>query len=356
MEVVISRMRYISRQQQPEAKTAPLRIVGLSASLANAREVGEWMGVPLKGLFNFSPKVRPAPLEIYFWSFDQNNYSARLMAMARPVYNAIVRHSDGKPVIVVMPSRRQAQPTAIDLMTYHESEEGSFFLGSQVNGEEIDEVAAALREPALQQVVPAGVGFLHEGMVDSDKDTVSDLFNTGTLGILVCPIDVCWQIKSVAHLVVIMGTEVFDGRERRHVDIPIVDLLHVIGRASRQTLDRMGKCVILCHAPKKDYLKKLVYDPLPIESHLDQYLHDHFNSEIVTKTIGSIQDAVDYITWTFLYRRLAKNPNYYGLQGTSNVYLSEHLSEMVEAVLGDLEDSKCCQMSEEGMYRLSILV
>ena len=348
MEVVISRMRYISSQQQPDGKTVPMRIVGLSASLANAREVGEWMGVPLKGIFNFSPKVRPTPLEIYFQSFDQSNYSARLMAMAKPVYNSIVRHSDGKPVIVVVPSRRQAQLTAIDLMTYHDSQEGSSFLGSNANGEEMDAVAAALREPALQQVVPAGVGFLHEGMVDSDKEKITELFNNETLGILVCPIDVCWQLQSVAHLVVIMGTEVFDGRERRYVDVPIVDLLHVIGRASRQAVDRIGKCVILCHAPKKDYLKKLLYDPLPVESHLDQYLHDHFNSEIVTKTICSMQDAVDYITWTFLYRRLAKNPNYYGLQGTSNVHLSEHLSEMVESVLGDLEDSKCCQMSDEG--------
>uniref|UniRef100_A0A7S1ZT27 SEC63 domain-containing protein n=1 Tax=Trieres chinensis TaxID=1514140 RepID=A0A7S1ZT27_TRICV len=61
-----------------------------------------------------------------------------------------------------------------------------------------------------------------------------------------------------------------------------------------------------------------------------------------------MQDAVDYITWTFLYRRLTKNPNYYSLQGTSNVHLSEHLSEMAETVLGDLEESKCCQMTDEG--------
>ena len=61
-----------------------------------------------------------------------------------------------------------------------------------------------------------------------------------------------------------------------------------------------------------------------------------------------MQDAVDYVTWTFLYRRLTKNPNYYNLQGTSNVHLSEHLSEMVETVLGDLEESKCCQMTDEG--------
>jgi pre-mRNA-splicing helicase BRR2 len=122
----------------------------------------------------------------------------------------------------------------------------------------------------------------------------------------------------------------------------------MMGKASRQDKDSSGTCAIFCHTPKKEQLKKLLYDPLPIESHLDHYLHDHFNSEIVTKTIGNTQDAVDYVTWTFLYRRLTKNPNYYNLQGTSNVHLSEHLSEMVETVLGDLEESKCCQMTDEG--------
>jgi len=122
----------------------------------------------------------------------------------------------------------------------------------------------------------------------------------------------------------------------------------VMGKAGRPLLDDAGTCVILCHAPKKERLKKLLYDPLPVESHLDHYLHDHFNSEIVTKTITSMQDAVDYITWTFLYRRLTKNPNYYNLQQTSNTHLSEHMSEMIETVLSDLEESKCCKMNAEG--------
>ncbi len=348
IEVIVSRMRYISSQKKQRDQSSNLRIVGLSASLANAREVGEWMGVPNKSLFNFSPKVRPTPLEIYFQSFDQNNFSSRLLAMAKPVYNAVMRHSQDKPTIIFVPSRRQSQLTAIDLMSYRETLGDGSFLGKDASMAKIEEISGQIKDLALQQVLTAGIGFLHEGMQDKIFNSVVKLFREGSLSVLVCPFNLSWRIKESSHLVVIMGTETFDGRERKYIDYPISDLLHMMGKASRQGIDSSGRCVILCHTPKKDHLKKLLYDPLPVESHLDHYMHDHFNSEIVTKTIGSMQDAVDYITWTFFYRRLSKNPNYYNIQGTSNEHLSEHLSEMVETVLGDLEESKCCQMNDEG--------
>ena len=45
-----------------------------------------------------------------------------------------------------------------------------------------------------------------------------------------------------------------------------------------------------------------------MESALPGYLHVHFNAEIVAKTIESKQDAVDWCTWTWFYRRLMQNP------------------------------------------------
>jgi activating signal cointegrator complex subunit 3 len=66
-------------------------------------------------------------------------------------------------------------------------------------------------------------------------------------------------------------------------------------------------------------------------------LADHFNAEVVAGTIASKQDAVDYLTWTFFYRRLLQNPSYYGLESTAVEEVSEFLSAMVEATLNTLQ-------------------
>jgi pre-mRNA-splicing helicase BRR2 len=76
-------------------------------------------------------------------------------------------------------------------------------------------------------------------------------------------------------------------------------------------------------------------------------LHDNFNAEVVAGVIENKQDAVDYLTWTFMYRRLTQNPNYYNLQGVSHRHLSDHLSELVENTLADLEKSKCVAIEDD---------
>jgi activating signal cointegrator complex subunit 3 len=41
----------------------------------------------------------------------------------------------------------------------------------------------------------------------------------------------------------------------------------------------------------------------------------------VAGTIQSRQDAVDYMTWTYFFRRLVQNPTYYGLEGVDQVQI-----------------------------------
>ncbi|BFG26572.1 hypothetical protein CerSpe_128460 [Prunus speciosa] len=151
-----------------------------------------------------------------------------------------------------------------------------------------------------------------------------------------------------------MGTQYYDSRENVHTDYHVTELLQMMGHANRPLLDDSGKCVILCHAPRIEYYKKFLYEALPVESHLQHYLHDNLNAEIVNGIIRSKKDAVDHLTWTFLYRRLTQNPNYYNLQGVSQRHLSEHLSELVETTLCDLEASQCIAIDDD--MKLSPLV
>ena len=75
MEVAASRMRYIAAQTDSK-----IRIVALSHSLANARDVGEWLGAGPHALFNFPPGVRPVPLEVHVQGLDILNFEARMQA------------------------------------------------------------------------------------------------------------------------------------------------------------------------------------------------------------------------------------------------------------------------------------
>uniref|UniRef100_A0A8C1M4X2 BRR2 homolog n=1 Tax=Cyprinus carpio TaxID=7962 RepID=A0A8C1M4X2_CYPCA len=331
LEVICSRMRYISSQIE-----RPIRIVALSSSLSNAKDVAHWLGCSTTATFNFHPNVRPVPLELHIQGFNVSHTQSRLLSMAKPVYHAIMKHSPSKPVLVFVPSRRQTRLTAIDILT---------FCAADVK--DLAPFMENLSDVTLKETLSNGVGYLHEGLSPTERRIVEHLFTSGAIQVMVASRSLCWGTNISAHLVIVMDTQYYNGKIHAYVDYPIYDVLQMVGKANRPLQDDEGRCVIMCQGSKKDFFKKFLYEPLPVESHLDHCLHDHFNAEIVTKTVENKQDAVDYMTWTFLYRRMTQNPNYYNLQGMSHRHLSDHLSELVENTLQDLEQSKCISIEDE---------
>ncbi|KAM9313363.1 U5 small nuclear ribonucleoprotein 200 kDa helicase [Gastrophryne carolinensis] len=341
LEVICSRMRYISSQIE-----RPIRIVALSSSLSNAKDVAHWLGCSATSTFNFHPNVRPVPLELHIQGFNISHTQTRLLSMAKPVYHAIVKHSPKKPIIVFVPSRKQTRLTAIDILTTCASDvQRQRFL--HCTEKDLTPYIEKLSDNTLKETLLNGVGYLHEGLSSLERRIVEQLFDSGAVQVLVASRSLCWGLNIAAHLVIIMDTQYYNGKIHAYVDYPIYDVLQMVGYANRPLLDDEGRCVIMCQGSKKDFFKKFLYEPLPVESHLDHCLHDHFNAEIVTKTVENKQDAVDYLTWTFLYRRMTQNPNYYNLQGVSHRHLSDHLSELVEHTLSDLEQSKCISIEDE---------
>lgn len=340
-EVVVSRMNFIALQMEKE-----LRIVGLSVPLSNARDIGEWLGAKKHTIYNFSPHVRPVPLELHIQSFTIPHFPSLMLAMAKPVYLSILQISPDKPALVFVPTRKQTRATASDLLTACTAEEDeNRFLHANID--EIAPLLDRIEEEALAESVSHGIGYYHEALSASDKRIVSHLFKIGAIQVMLASRDVCWEVDFTAHLVIIMGTQFYEGREHRYVDYPISEILQMFGKASRPLEDRSGKGVLMVPAVKRDYYKKFLNEALPIESHLQLYLHDAFVTEISTKTISSTQDAVDWMTDTYFYRRLLANPSFYGLSDISHEGLSTFLSELVENTLKELSEAKIIDLDED---------
>ena len=108
----------------------------------------------------------------------------------------------------------------------------------------------------------------HAALHERDRKIVEELFVNQKVQVLIATSTLAWGVNFPAHLVVVKGTEYFDGKTRRYVDFPVTDVLQMMGRAGRPQFDDQGVAVILVHDIKKQFYKKFLYDPFPVESRL----------------------------------------------------------------------------------------
>ena len=131
------------------------------------------------------------------------------------------------------------------------------------------------------------------------------------------------------------------------MDYPITDVLQMMGRAGRPQFDTEGVACVLVHDVKKNYYKKFLYEPFPVESSLHKQLPDNFNAEIDAGNLKTVRDVFDYLSWTFFYRRLMNNPSYYGLYSDKLEDFQRFLLDLILSVLRELEQSKCIQLTDD---------
>ena len=335
LEVIVSRMRYIAAETG-----APVRFVGLSTALANAGDLADWLGITGAGLYNFRPSVRPIPMEVHIQGFPGKHYCPRMATMNKPAYAAIKAYSPDKPVLIFVSSRRQTRLTALDLIALAAGDDAPRrFL--RMPEEELEPLVARVKDEALAHTLRFGIGMHHAGLPEGDRTLVEELYENGRIQVLVATSTLAWGVNFPAHLVVVKGTEFFDGKTGRYVDLPLTDVLQMMGRAGRPQFDTHAVAVILVAEPKKNFYRKFLYEPFPVESHLASALAEHLNAEVAGGTIVSRHDAVEYLTWTYYFRRLLQNPAYYGVEDATNAGVQAFLYALVDRLFDELERSGC---------------
>lgn len=335
LEMIVSRMNYIASHAN-----RPIRLLGMSTAVSNAIDMAGWLGVK-EGLFNFPQSVRPVPLQMYIDGFPDNlAFSPLMKTMNKPAFMAIKQHSPHKPVLIFVASRRQTRLTALELIHLcgAESDPRRFL---KLNDSELQDILEEVKDDTLRIALQFGMGLHHAGLVESDRKISHKLFESGKIQILIATSTLAWGVNLPAHLVIIKGTQFFDPKIEGYRDMDLTDILQMMGRAGRPAFDTSGTAIVFTKESKKVFYKHFLNIGFPVESSLHKVLDNHIGAEISAGTITTRQEAMDFLTWTFLYRRAHNNPTYYGIEDQSQHGISVYLGNLIDETIDNLKESKC---------------
>jgi len=311
IESVVARLhRWVESSQRS------VRLVGLSATLPNYEDVATFLRVDkTKGLFYFGPEHRPVPLQQTFigvTSHNKKNWFEREKKMDDVCYDVVSEAlRDGHQVMVFVHSRKGTGTTAKSLGE-HAAMEGELerlFIGDEgyeecdtARAKYIDKVEKS-RNKELREHFRNGMGIHHAGMLRHDRRLTESMFNDGAIKVLCCTATLAWGINLPAHTVVIKGTDVYMPEKGTNVDLSILDVQQIFGRAGRPQFDTSGDATLITsHDAMARYLDKLVR-ATPIESNFIKQLADHMNAEVVGGTVTNIREAIEWIRYTYLHVR-----------------------------------------------------
>ena len=302
--------------RQIEATQELVRIVGLSATLPNYQDVAALCRVtPEKGLFYFDNSYRPVPLEQQYIGITEKKALKRFQLMNDITYEKVVEQAGKNQVLVFVHSRKETAKTAKEIRRMAEENDtlGKFMKEDSASQEICREMAETCKSNDLKELLPFGFGIHHAGLARSDRELVESLFADGHIQVLVSTATLAWGVNLPAHTVIIKGTQVYNPEAGKWVELSMMDVMQMLGRAGRPQYDNSGTGIIITTYAELQYYLSLLNQQLPIESQMVTPLPDILNAEVVLGSVQNVRDAVTWLGYTYLYIRMLKNPSLYGV-------------------------------------------
>lgn len=179
IETIVARtQRYVETSQRR------IRLVGLSATLPNYKDVARFLGVAQSGLHFFGPEFRPVPLDQTFLGVAEKQRNKSKDAMNHHAYRYMTTALErGKQVMIFVHSRKEASSTA-ECMRELSAKHGTMALLDNLHHESFDVWNRAVdrsRSQEVQTLFRVGLGVHHAGMLRADRSLTEAMFESGCI-------------------------------------------------------------------------------------------------------------------------------------------------------------------------------
>ena len=327
LENIISRLMLgkLSKNKYDSINNSNIRLIGLSATLPNYYDVANFLQVDIKkGLFYFDSSYRPVPLKQIFLGVNEKKGIKRMQLINDLTYKKVLEKiMENKQVIIFVHSRRETLKTAkylIDSAKYKaDLDKFKSNIPKQLDSivEEDIEKGRIVDKENLSNLFQYGIGIHHAGMNVKDKTIVEEYFSNQLLKIIVSTATLAWGVNLPANCIIIKGTQVYRPETGGWGKLSFLDIMQMMGRAGRvgyvDPVNNYGEGIIITTEEELIFYLSIMNQNLTIESQLLRNLPDSLNAEIVSGNITSIKEGALWLKYTFLYQRMLKSPELYGL-------------------------------------------
>ncbi|KAK3097478.1 hypothetical protein FSP39_009969 [Pinctada imbricata] len=343
--------------RQVESSQNMIRIVGLSATLPNYLDVARFLNVnPYLGLFFFDGRFRPVPLGMTFVGVKSTNKVQQLHDMNMVCYEKVLDQvKRGYQVMVFVHARNDTVRTAMVLREQAKNQGDMRYFSPEHSSQygQAEKSTLKSRNKQLKELFPDGFGIHHAGMLRQDRNLVERFFEAGHIKCLVCTATLAWGVNLPAHAVIIKGTQLYDAKKGAFVDLGILDVMQIFGRAGRPQYDKFGHGTIITAHDKLSHYLSLMTRQNPIESQFVNSLTDNLNAEIALGTVTNVEEAVKWLSYTYLFVRMKCNPLVYGINYNAvetDPSLENHRRELITDAGRKLDKVKMVRFDERTGY------
>lgn len=306
-------------QRQVESTQSMIRIVGLSATLPNFVDVAMFLKVNLsQGLFYFDASFRPVPLEQHFvgvkgkpgTKLSNENLDKTSFEKVKEMLQ------QDHQVMVFVHSRKDTLKTA-RLFYQMAVDEMCLELFDNTGHDQYNQACkemARSKGRELRELFKKGFGIHHAGMLRSDRNLMEKMFGDGLIKVLCCTATLAWGVNLPAAAVVIKGTQIYNTQKGSFMDLGILDVLQIFGRAGRPQFQQYGIGFICTTHDKLAHYLAAVTQQHPIESRFVEKIVDNLNAEIALGTVTSIEEGIQWLGYSYMFVRWKKNPLMYGIE------------------------------------------
>lgn len=226
IEMLVSAIRVINPEVQ---------IVGLSATIKNSQEIGEWLNAQV-----VKTNFRPVPLEKFIihrgWILDKNEN--RVEKAGYDIYEVVKKTvQDSGQVLLFLNTRKRAEKFAFELIVSMKE-----IIGSKFEDFSIDQTDRY--HEMLSEILPYRVSFHHAGLSSAAKNLIEDEFKYGNIKVLTATPTLAAGVNLPARAVIIRDLTRFSQGYTNYISN--MEIEQMLGRAGRPKYDKKGYAYIYC--------------------------------------------------------------------------------------------------------------